>query len=108
MAKWVLDRYDEELAGLGLAVLAEDEETTAARLLGDSLARARPWSAERLHLGVTVLYEAVRDNLHAVGIVPDATSADEKRPDRFEARPMCRRFPGASSSRGMCRTCGLS
>ena len=90
VAKWVLDRYDEDLAGLGLASLGEDEETTAARLLGGSLAST---TVERrtssylvtavldlaLHLGEKDLYEAVCDNLNALRIVPEATSATEEK-----------------------------
>lgn len=90
VAKWVLDRYDEDLAGLGLASLAEDEETTAERLLGGSLAsttmdrRTSSYLATAvldlaLHLEERDLYEAVRDNLNALRIVPEAASADEEK-----------------------------
>lgn len=90
VAKWVLDRYDEDLAGLGLAALSEDEETTAVRLLGGSLAsttlerRRSSFLATAvldlaLHLEQKDLYEAVRDNLDALRIVPDAMSADEEK-----------------------------
>ncbi|GGC96868.1 hypothetical protein GCM10011512_24860 [Tersicoccus solisilvae] len=88
VARWVLDRYDEDLAGLGLASLAEDEERTAERLLGGSLASTtldRRTSSYlmtvvldlALHLGEMDLYEAVRDNVSALRVVPHATSADE-------------------------------
>jgi len=86
----MLDRYDEDLAGLGLASLVDDEEKTAERLLAGSLASttmARRTSSYlatvvldlALHLGETDLYEAVRDNASALGIVPQATSADESK-----------------------------
>jgi len=90
VAQWVLDRYDEDLAGLGLASLAEDEESTAERLLAGSLAsttmdrRTSSYLATAvldlaLHLGEKDLYEAVRDNLNALRIVPEAASADEEK-----------------------------
>lgn len=88
VARWLLDRYDEDLAGLGLASLAEDEQKTAERLLAGSLAsttmdrRTSSYLATvvldlALHLGDRDLYEAVRDNLNALRVVPQATSADE-------------------------------
>lgn len=88
VARWMLDRYDEDLAGLGLASLAEDEEKTAERLLGGSLAsttmdrRTSSYLATvvldlALHLGDKDLYEAVRDNISALRVVPQATRADE-------------------------------
>lgn len=88
VAHWLLDRYDEEQAGLGLASLAEDEEKTAERLLAGSLAsttlerRTSSYLATvvldlALHLGDKDLYEAVRDNLNALRVVPQATSAEE-------------------------------
>lgn len=90
VAQWVLDRYDEDLAGLGLASLAEDEETTAERLLAGSLAsttmgrRTSSYLATAvldlaLHLREKELYEAVRDNLNALRIFPETTSADEEK-----------------------------
>ncbi len=89
-ARWLLDRYDEELAGLGLASLAEDEEKTAERLLAGSLAgttlerRTSSYLATvvldlAVHLRDKDLYEAVRDNLNALRVVPQATSADERK-----------------------------
>lgn len=88
VARWMLDRYDEDLGSLGLASLAEDEEKTAERLLAGSLAstsmtrRTSSYLAAAvldlaLHLGDEALYEAVRDNLHALRVVPQSTSADE-------------------------------
>lgn len=88
VARWLLDRYDEDLAGLGLASLAEDEERTAERLLAGSLAsttmerRTTSYLATVVldlarHLGDKDLYEAVRDNINALRVVPQATSADE-------------------------------
>ncbi|MGL5823367.1 MAG: hypothetical protein ACRCYU_00660 [Nocardioides sp.] len=88
VARWLLDRHDDDLAGLGLASLAEDEETTAERMLGGSLAST---SLERrtssylatavmdlaVHLGEESLYEALRENLTALRIIPESTSADE-------------------------------
>lgn len=84
----MLDRYDEDLAGLGLASLTEDEEKTAERLLAGSLAsttmdrRTSSCLATvvldlALHLGDKDLYEAARDNINALRIVPQTTSADE-------------------------------
>lgn len=88
VARWMFDRYDEELAGLGLASLAEDEEKTAERLLAGSLAsttmhrRTSSYLATvvldlALHLEEKDLYEAARDNVGALRIVPQTTSADE-------------------------------
>lgn len=88
VARWLLDRYDEELAGLGLASLDENEEQTAERLLAGSLTsttlerRTSSYLATvvldlALHLEHQDLYEAVRDNLNALRVVPQATSADE-------------------------------
>jgi hypothetical protein len=88
VARWLLDRYDEDLAGLGLASLAEDEEKTAERLFAGSLAsttmerRTSSYLATVVldlarHLGDKDLYEAVRDNINALRVVPQATSADE-------------------------------
>lgn len=90
VARWLLDRYDEDLAGLGLASLAEDEEKTAERLLAGSLAsttierRTSSYLATvvldlALHLGDKDLYEAVRDNINALRVVPQATTADESK-----------------------------
>jgi hypothetical protein len=88
VARWLLDRHDEDLAGLGLASIAEDEETTAARLLGGSLTsttlerRTSSYLATVLMdlavvLGQEALYEALRDNFSALRVVPESTSADE-------------------------------
>ncbi|MBM9468405.1 PDDEXK family nuclease [Nakamurella leprariae] len=88
VARWMLDRHDEELAGLGLASLAEDEEKTAERLLAGSLTsttmdrRTSSYLATvvldlALHLGETDLYEAVRANINALRIIPQTTSANE-------------------------------
>ncbi|MBK8755634.1 MAG: hypothetical protein IPM08_00400 [Actinomycetales bacterium] len=88
VAHWLLDRYDEEESGLGLASLAEDEEKTAERLLAGSLAsttlerRTSSYLATvvldlALHLGDKDLYEAVRENLIALRVVAQATCADE-------------------------------
>lgn len=88
VAHWMLDRYDENLAGLGLASLAEDEEETAERLLAGSLTsttmerRTSSYLATAvldlaLHLGEKDLYEAARDNIRALRIVPQTTRADE-------------------------------
>lgn len=90
VAGWMLDRYDEDLAGLGLASLAEDEEKTAERLLAGSLAstsmecRKSSYLATvvldlALHLGDNHLYEAARYNINALRIVPETTRADEGR-----------------------------
>lgn len=90
VARWLLDRYDEDLSGLGLASLAEDEEMTAARLLGGSLASTnlgrRPSSYLAtvvldlaLFLGEKGLYEAVLSNLAALRVVPEATRANESK-----------------------------
>lgn len=88
VARWMFDRYDEELAGLGLASLAEDEEKTAERLLAGSLAsttmdrRTSSYLATvvldlALYLGEADFYEAVRDNVNALRIAPEMTRADE-------------------------------
>ena len=88
VARWLLDRHDENLAGLGLASITEDEETTAARLLGGSLAsttlerRASSYLATAvldlaLFLEQKDLYDALRDNIAALRMVPETTGADE-------------------------------
>jgi len=88
VARWLLDRHDDDLGGLGLASVAEDEETTTARLLGGALAsttlerRTSSYLATAvmdlaLLLGTEDLYEALRDNLTALRIVPESTGADE-------------------------------
>lgn len=88
VACWLLDRHDEELAGLGLASLSEDEATTAARLFGGTLTsttlerRSSSYLATVLldlavFMGVRDLYEALRVNISALRIVPETTSADE-------------------------------
>ena len=88
VAGWLLDRYDDELSGLGLASLAEDEATTAARPFGGSLTsttltqRTSSYLATALldlavFLGQKELYEALRQNLSALRIVPESTKADE-------------------------------
>ena len=90
VARWLLDRYDEDLAGLGLASLAEDEEKTAERLLAGPLAsttmerRTSSYLATvvldlAIHLGDEDLYEAVRDNINALRVVPQGASADESK-----------------------------
>lgn len=88
VAQWLLDRYDDELSGLGLASLAEDEAATAARLFGGSLTsttldrRTSSYLATAVldlavFLGANDLYEALRQNVAALRIVPESTSADE-------------------------------
>jgi len=88
VARWLLDRHDDELSGLGLASLAEDEATTAARLFGGTLTstllerRASSYLATAVldltvFLGEKDLYEALRENIFALRIVPETTSADE-------------------------------
>jgi len=88
VARWLLDRHDEDLAGLGLASITEDEETTAARLLGGSLASTTFERRPSSYLATAVLdlalflkqkdlYDALRDNIAALRVVPESTSADE-------------------------------
>jgi hypothetical protein len=88
VARWLLDRHDDDLGGLGLASVGEDEEITAARLLGGSLAsttlerRLSSYLATAvmdlaLFLGAEALYDALRENLAALRIVPESTGADE-------------------------------
>lgn len=88
VARWLLDRHDDDLGGLGLASVAEDEETTTARLLGGSLAsttlerRRSSYLATAvmdlaLFLGAEPLYESLRENLSALQIIPESTGADE-------------------------------
>lgn len=88
VARWLLDRYDDELSGLGLASLAEDEAATAARLFGGSLTsttlerRTSSYLATAVldlavFLGEKDLYEALRQNIEALRVVPESTSADE-------------------------------
>lgn len=90
VAQWLLDRYDEELSGLGLASLAEDEATTAARLFGGTLTsttverRSSSYLATAVldlavFLGEEDLYEALRQNLEALRVVTESTRADESK-----------------------------
>lgn len=88
VALWVLDRYDDDQGGLGLAALHEDERTTAERLLGGSLTsttvdrRSSSYLTTvvldlALHLDARELYEAVMANVKALKIAPETTKADE-------------------------------
>lgn len=88
VARWLLDRHDDELAGLGLASVTEDEKVTAARLLGGPLASTALERRSSSYLATVVmdlavfmkqreLYEALRENLEALRIVPESTAADE-------------------------------
>lgn len=89
VSKWLLDRYDADHNGLGLASLDEDEETAVERLLGGALEgtqieRRRPSYVATVLLDLLILldceelYEAVRQNLDALQIVPIISAADEQ------------------------------
>lgn len=88
VARWLLDRHDDDLSGLGLASHAEDEATTAARLFGGTLTSTTLKRRESSYLATAVLdlavflgekdlYEALRENVSALRIVPETTRADE-------------------------------
>lgn len=90
VARWVIDRYDPDLDGLGLSSLDEDGEEAAARLLGGSLTFKAPDRRESSYLATVLLdlllvfqevelYEAVRSNAKAVRIIPTIVAADEAR-----------------------------
>lgn len=88
VAQWMLDRHDDDLGGLGLASLMEDEQTSASRLLGGSLTCTTLEPRKSSYLATAVmelalflqadsLYEAIRENLRALQVVPESTAADE-------------------------------
>lgn len=88
VAQWVLDRHDDDLAGLGLASLSEDEQATAERLFGGSLESTTVERRTSSYLATVVLdltlvlddqalYEALLDNFRALRIVAETTNADE-------------------------------
>ncbi|MFZ1282923.1 MAG: hypothetical protein WAQ75_02240 [Propionicimonas sp.] len=88
VARWLLDRHDDELGGLGLASLDESEEVTVERLLGGKLSgttleRRRPSYLLAVVLDLFIVlgdqarYEAVRDQARALRIVPTMTYAHE-------------------------------
>ena len=81
VARWMLDRHDEAMSGLGLSGLGEDETVTAARLFGGSLSsttldrRPSSYLATAVldlaaFLGAKDLYEAVRASVSALGSFP--------------------------------------
>lgn len=89
-ARWLLDRHDDDLAGMGLAALTEDEAATAARLFGGALEsttlepRTSSYVATTLldlalFLDMEELYETLLVNFHALRIVPETTNADESK-----------------------------
>ncbi len=90
VARWVIDRHDVKLAGLGLGSLDEDGEDTAARLLGGALTFEGPGPRHASYLATVVLdllmalgehelYSAVLDNITALRVVPTIVAADEPR-----------------------------
>jgi hypothetical protein len=85
-----LDRHDDDLAGLGLAALTEDEQTTAARLFGGALESTTLEPRTSSYLATTLLdlalfleledlYETLLVNFRALRIVPETTNADESK-----------------------------
>ncbi len=89
-ARWLLDRHDDDLAGLGLAALTEDEQTTAARLFGGALESTTLEPRTSSYLATTLLdlalfleledlYETLLVNFRALRIVPETTNADESK-----------------------------
>lgn len=90
VARWLLDRHDGDLAGLGLAAITENEQVTATRLFGGALEsttlepRRSSYLATALldlalFLGQQQLYETLLDNYTALQIVPEMTNADESK-----------------------------
>jgi len=90
VARWVIDRHDIKLAGLGLGSLDEDGEDAAARLLGGTLTFKGPERRHSSYLATVVLdllvafgehelYSALLDNISALRVVPTIVAADEAR-----------------------------
>lgn len=88
VASWLLDRHDPEADALGLASLDESEDVVIGRLLGGrltttSLKRRTSSYVATMLLDLIVLvdaselYEAVRDNIAALRMVPMVTIGDE-------------------------------
>ncbi|GGN07634.1 hypothetical protein GCM10009721_39150 [Terrabacter tumescens] len=88
VAGWLLDRHDDDFSGLGLASLAEDEATSASRVLGGMLESTTIDRRSSSYLATAVLdlavflgeesfYERVRENVEALRIVPETMNADE-------------------------------
>jgi hypothetical protein len=88
VADWLLDRHDSNTSGLGLASLDEDERTTAERLFGGSLDATQLERRNASYIATVVLdllrtfgeedlYEAVRQNVDALRIVPCISAAKE-------------------------------
>lgn len=90
-AKWLLDRHDLGTAGLGLASLDESEEVTAERLVGGPLECTKLEIRYSSYLttvlldlclvvdGAGDLFDALRENVQAMRIIPCLTAADEQR-----------------------------
>ncbi len=89
VSQWLLDRYDPDQSGLGIAGLDESRESVAARLIGgafDSSPERRQSSYLAtvvldlcIYLGARNLYETLLDNLAAIQVTPCLTSADEQK-----------------------------
>jgi len=88
LADWLLDRYDPQKAGLGLAALDETEAVAIARLLGGALdvvdidRRLSSYLAAVILdlcvlLGAGELYDVFLDNLNALRVVATMEAADE-------------------------------
>lgn len=88
VSNWILDRHDPAKDGLGLGSLDEDERMQFERLVAGSttMTRLEPRSPSYLAtvvldmlwvIGSKALYEAVRENLAALRVVPSATAATE-------------------------------
>lgn len=90
VARWVIDRHDIKLAGLGLGSLDEDGEDAAARLLGGTLTFEGPERRNSSYLATVLLdllvafgedelYSALLDNISALRVAPTIVAADEAR-----------------------------
>jgi hypothetical protein len=89
VSAWLLDRYDPVTAGLGLGSLDEDERTQFERLVAGSTTITQLELRNSSYLASVVLdalwaidagdlYDAVRENLAALRVVPCATVAAEE------------------------------
>lgn len=92
VSAWLLDRHDPAHNGLGLADLGEDEEIAIERLLGGALSSTHREPRSQSYIATVVmdlvavvgaeeLFDALRENLNALRIVPTTTAAHEENAD---------------------------
>ncbi len=114
VARWLLDRHDDELAGLGLASVAEDEEATAARLLGGSLAATALERRPSSYLATAVMdlavfldqQESTRPfgrTFRRCGSSPNPPLPTRSKPSGAAVARTSGRIPASSSGLGRCR-----